>query len=381
VYPDDPTKGPKDALVTIVAFSEFESPFCKRAAATLDELLVAYPDDLRVVWKDNPLPFNKRARPTASFARYVYADKGERAFWRTHDALFASQPKLLDDDLRAIAATVGVPWGEAKAAIDANKFGDKIDQSIELGGDVDARGTPHFFVNGRRLAGSRPLDAFKALVDEMLVKARDLVARGTPREGVYDAIIREGREAPPLVKKAVPRPDASSPSRGSAAAPVVIQQFATFPCGACARSARVLADLEAEYQGRIRIVWRFLLAGSDAGALLAAQAGIETFAQRGSASFATFHERVLEAQQRSELDEKILLRIATETAVDTAKLKQAWSTGRHKSRVVADSDLGTQMGLDKSPSFTVGDYLIPGDARGPVFKKAINRALREAKGE
>jgi protein-disulfide isomerase len=378
VHPDDPVKGATDALVTVVALSEFESPFCKRAARVLDELLAAYPRDVRVVWKDYPLPFNARARPAAIFARQVEREKGPKAFWAAHDALFASQPKLSDDDLRGLAGTLGITWEGANAAIDSGGGSEAIDRGIELGADAEARGTPHFFINGRRLAGSQPLDRFKALVDDLLVEANAFVAQGMRREDVYEAIIKAGKEAPPLVEKEVPPPDASSPFRGAVDATVVIQQFAEFPCAACARSAPVLEDLEKEYGGKLKLVWRLLLPPSDPSALLTAQVALETFAQRGAPAFWTFHERLLEARaQQGTLDEATLFRIATETSVDRVKLEQALASGRHKARALDDSARAQQAGLQGSPSFVIGSFVLPGDARWPLFKKAISRTLRK----
>jgi protein-disulfide isomerase len=378
VYPDDPVKGADDALVTIVAFSEFESPFCKRAAATLDQVLAAYPNDVRVVWKDNPLPFSPRAKPAATLARMVYAEKGVAAFWRAHDLIFASQPKLGDDDLRLVAEAVGVDWRAAKAAIEANRFAEKIDQSIELGGDVEVKGTPHFFINGRRFAGAQPIEKFTKAVDESLALAKALMAKGVPAARIYEAIVREGKEPPALERKDVPTPDSRTPARGASAGRAVIQQFAEFPCASCTRSAQTLEDVETEYKGRVKVAWRFLVPSTDAAALLVAQVALESFAQGGASAFWTFHERVLDAKERGQaLDEPTLLRIATETSIDASKVKHALATAKHKQRILLDAELASKAGITKSPSFVVNGYYLDGNARGPAFKKVINRALRE----
>jgi len=72
VAPDDPQRGAKDALVTLIEYSDFQCPFCKRVQDTLEELRKLYGKDLRIVWKDNPLPFHPRAMPAAKFARVVW---------------------------------------------------------------------------------------------------------------------------------------------------------------------------------------------------------------------------------------------------------------------------------------------------------------------
>jgi protein-disulfide isomerase len=378
VFPDDPVKGAKDALVTIVAFSEFESPFCKRGAETLERILAAYPNDVRLVWKDNPLPFSSRAKPAAILARAVYAERGVEGFWQTHDHLFAAQPKLGDEALELVTNKLGVPWSTVKAAIDSNRYIEKIDQSIELGGDVEVRGTPHFFINGRRFAGAQPFDKFKQAVDQALAQASARVARGTPRAEIYAVTIRDGRTSPALARKDVPPPEGSSPIRGDAAAKIVIQQFAEFPCTSCERIARTLEDIEAEYRGRVKVAWRFMVPPDDASALLVAEVALEAFAQRGSAAFLTFHERVLDAKQRGEsLDETTLIRIATETSMDASRLKRALASGKHKQRIREDSRLASKVGITTSPSFVINGAYVDENEGYAVFKKAINSALRE----
>src|SRR6185503_11433010 len=161
VASDDPQRGPKDALVTIVEWSEFQCPFCKKVEETLKQIVQTYPNDVRLVWKDNPLPFHPRAKPAAIFARHAFKTKGEKGFWDAHDALFDSQPALEEDNLKTIADKIGMPWDAAKTAIDGNKYMDKIDSSMELAMDLQARGTPHFFINGVRLSGAQPFESFK----------------------------------------------------------------------------------------------------------------------------------------------------------------------------------------------------------------------------
>ncbi len=148
VQDDDPIRGPKDALVTMIIFSDFQCPFCKRVEDTLKQVAAAYPQDVRFVWKDNPLPFHPRAKPSATLARFAYKSKGDKGFWDMHDAIFDSNPKLEDEDLKGLAEKAGLKWDDVKAAIDSGKFAEKIDGSVELANDVQARGTPHFFING-----------------------------------------------------------------------------------------------------------------------------------------------------------------------------------------------------------------------------------------
>ena len=211
---DAPVRGPKDALVTIVEFSDFQCPFCKRVEDTLKQVAETYGDKVRFVWKDKPLPFHPRAEPAAKLAREAYTQKGDKGFWDAHDTLFASNPKLEDADLEGIAAKLGLNWDNVKTAIDSNKYGDRIDAERRPAGDLQASGTPHFFVNGVRLGGAQPFEKFQKMIDEELAKAKGLVAKGSSRAKVYDALMKDGKGPPPPEKKDVPAPDASSAGQG-----------------------------------------------------------------------------------------------------------------------------------------------------------------------
>lgn len=200
IVADDPVRGVKDAPVTILIFSEFQCPFCKRVEETLRRVKDEYGDQLRVVWKDNPLPFHPRARPAAELARFAFSTKGDKGFWAAHDALFDSSPRLEEEDLEIVAVKVGLNWNAAKAAMSQNRFSNRIDQSVELANDFQARGTPHFFINGVRLSGAQPFEKFKELIDEQLARAKALLATGVPRAGLYAALTREGKE-PPLRRR------------------------------------------------------------------------------------------------------------------------------------------------------------------------------------
>src|SRR5690606_726987 len=89
-----PQRGPDDALVTIAVFSDFECPFCSRVIPTMDSLVERYGRDLRIVWRNNPLPFHQNAPGAAAAALEAYAQRGDEGFWRMHDVLFENQRAL-----------------------------------------------------------------------------------------------------------------------------------------------------------------------------------------------------------------------------------------------------------------------------------------------
>ncbi len=185
-----PVRGPNDALVTLVEFADFQCPFCNRLETTLDALRAKYGSDLRVVWKNEPLPFHTRALPAAELAFEARSEKGDAVFWLVHDELYRSQATRFDDaTLMSIATKFGIDTTKAKTAIATNKYQPLIDADHTLGKGVGVVGTPNSFVNGRQLSGAQPQSVFETAIDEELKKARDRVTRGTPRAKVYDEIM------------------------------------------------------------------------------------------------------------------------------------------------------------------------------------------------
>ncbi|MGE0325049.1 MAG: DsbA family protein [Polyangiaceae bacterium] len=374
----NPIKGAKDALVTIVIFSDYQCPFCKRVEDTMSQVEKTYGDDVRVVWKDNPLPFHPRAKPASVLARVAMEKKGNAGYWAAHAALFESQPKLEDADLEAIAQKLGISWADVQKAIESGKYDKAIQADLELGQDVGARGTPHFFINGRRLSGAQPFEKFKSLIDEELGKAKALVAGGTPKAKVYDEIMKNGKEPPPPEKKDVSAPPATAPVKGNKAAKVVIQQFSDFQCPFCSRVEPTIDQVEKEYGSKVKIVWRDLPLPFHKDAQLAAEAAREAKAQKGDAGFWKYHKALFESQQKG-LGRETLESIAQEQGLDMTKFKAALDQHTHAAAVEADKKAGNDAGINGTPGFTVNGYFISGAQPFAAFKKAIDMALKEAK--
>jgi protein-disulfide isomerase len=166
------TRGPADALVTIVEYADFQCPFCARVEPTLDRVLDEYKGRVRLVWRDFPLAFHERAAPAALAAREARA---QGRFWQVHKQLMDNQGAL--DHPPADRP-------EARAELEA-----EVAAAAKLG----VRGTPTFFINGRRLVGAQPYEKFKAIIEDELKKAEVLVARGTPRARLYETVMKNLR--------------------------------------------------------------------------------------------------------------------------------------------------------------------------------------------
>jgi protein-disulfide isomerase len=198
---DSASVGPADALVTLVIFSEFQCPFCKRFAPAGEGARAAYPGKVRVVFKHRPLGFHPRARPASTLAEEAFAQKGAEAFWKAHDALFASQPKLDDDDLLGVATRVGLDRDKAAACIESDCRKARIDADGALADALGINGTPTSFVNGRPLVGALGPDEVNALVGEELEAAAARVKAGLPAKSLYATLLEESLPGPGFERK------------------------------------------------------------------------------------------------------------------------------------------------------------------------------------
>ncbi len=187
---DAAAKGSNEALVTVVAWSDFQCPYCSRVTPTLAQLEEAYGKDLRIAFKHNPLGFHPNAMPAAKAAEAAHR---QGKFWEMHDKLFENQKALNDENYVAWAGELGLDVAQFKKDMADPALEKKISGQQAQGMQLGARGTPAFFVNGRFLSGAQPLESFKALIDEEKAKAEKLVAAGTPRAQVYDKVIASGK--------------------------------------------------------------------------------------------------------------------------------------------------------------------------------------------
>jgi protein-disulfide isomerase len=371
-----PVRGAMDAAVTLVVFSDFQCPFCKRGAATVAALEKRYGSSLRVVFKHEPLSFHPRAEPAAEFAEEARAQKGNAGFWAAHDKLFELQPKLENADLEEAAKALGLDVAAMKDAIATKKHAARIDADADLAEDVEASGTPHFFVNGRRLVGAQPEAVFAKVVDEELAQVKARVAKGTKPSDVYVEILKDAKPAKALETKVVPAPTGTEPFRGDAHAKVVITQFSDFQCPFCARVEPTVDELLKSYGGRVKLVWRNLPLPMHPDAPLAAEAALEAFAQQGNAGFWAMHKKLFSTR---ELSIEVLHGFAQELKLDVNAFDAALRDHRHKATVDRDSAMANAAGIGGTPAFVINGRFIAGAQPLKKFRRAVEQALADVK--
>ena len=167
INPSDSVKGNPQAKVTIVEFSDFQCPFCADVEPTLNKILNTYRDQVKLVYKNYPLPSHQNAQG-AALAALCAKEQGK--FWEYHDLLFKNQESLEESDLKKYAAGFGLKTEDFNSCLESKKYKSQIEADMMEANRLGVRGTPAFFINGQFLSGAQPFENFQAVIEEELKK-------------------------------------------------------------------------------------------------------------------------------------------------------------------------------------------------------------------
>jgi len=160
-----PVKGNAAAKITIIEFSDFQCPYCRRGYETMEEVLKQYPNDVKVVFKHFPLPFHKEAEPAAKAS---WAAQQQGKFWEYHDELFKNQEKLGSDFYMTLAKQLKLDVDKFKKDMESEAATKQVKADNDIGQSNGIQGTPGFFVNGVAVKGAYPASHFKTIIDRWL---------------------------------------------------------------------------------------------------------------------------------------------------------------------------------------------------------------------
>ena len=396
-----PSIGNPNALVTIVAFTDYQCPYCQRTEDTLKRLRSAYGDDLRIVVAERPLPMHDRARP-AAVAALAAAAQGK--FAEMHARLFAQAGELDEASILAAARASGLDL----ARFQADQNTGPLELSEKLADQFGVRGTPTFFVGGRRVVGAQPYEVFRDTIDERLAAARALVAKGVARSDVYANLVATGADhasgvekgdaagcggdcagndgdckgdcqgdcqgkddGPPETSDVVEQgPTVGAPARGPKTASITIVAFGDFECPFCAKAESVLHALESAHPGDVRIVFKNLPLPFHVHARFAAKAAIAADAQ---GHFWEFHDR-LYAHIGKSIDRAALEQMAGDLGLDVPRFSRDMDAPAAEARIQADKADADALKIEGTPTFFVNGRRVIGAQPQRVFEAAITRS-------
>ncbi len=385
VTAQDATKGPADALVTIVEFSEFQCPFCSRVNPTIKQVMDTYGDKVRVVFKHNPLPFHKDA-PMASQAALAAGKQGK--FWEMHDKLFENAKALQRENLETYASQIGLDMAQFKKALDEGTFKAQVAADMALASKIGANGTPNFFINGKQLVGAQPFDNFKKLIDEELKNAEEMIKKGTPKASVYETLMKSALATAPKAPRggdaqaARPQEDpnavykvpvGTSATKGSPDALITIVEFSEFQCPFCSRVLPTIKQINDTYGNKVRVVFKHNPLPFHKDAPMASQAAMAAGEQ---GKFWEMHDLLFDnnkALSRADLE-----KYASQIGLNMAKFKAYLDGEKGKTQIESDQTLARSLGASGTPTFFINGRKLRGAQPFDSFKKMIDEELVKA---
>ena len=156
-----PVKGPADARITLVEFSDFECPYCSAAEKQVDIVMAAYPKDVKLIYKQFPLSMHPHAEMAAE-ASLAARDQGK--FWEMYDVLFKNYRRLSSDNILLWAKDIGLDVDKFKADLVSGKYKAVVQKDLADGEGAGVYGTPAFYINGKQYNGEVTLAALKPIL-------------------------------------------------------------------------------------------------------------------------------------------------------------------------------------------------------------------------
>jgi protein-disulfide isomerase len=156
-----PVKGPADARITLVEFSDFECPYCSAAEKQVDIVMAAYPKDVKLVYKQFPLSMHPHAEMAAE-ASLAAREQGK--FWEMYEVLFKNFRQLSRNNILAMAKDVGLDVDKFKSDLDSGKYKPVVAKDLADGEAAGVYGTPAFYINGKQYNGEVTLAALKPIL-------------------------------------------------------------------------------------------------------------------------------------------------------------------------------------------------------------------------
>lgn len=389
---NEPWRGAENPRVTMVVFSDFECPFCSRVNPTVEALLERH-DDLRVVWRNNPLPFHNAAQPAARLAMEAFEQQGNDGFWAMHDILFENHRTLTNENLIGYAQDQGLEMAGAQQAIFGQKHSEIIERDQALAALSGARGTPGFFLNGIKFMGAQPLANFEEVYSEAARAADFVIENGASPQFVYEAIMQNAVDSPPTAeqeRRAAPRPpqpdpaaiyhvplSGNEPTRGPDTALVTLVLVSDFECPFCSRISPTIDSLLGRYGNDLRVVWMNNPLSFHPNAGPAANAALEVHAQAGDAAFWQYHDAIFANQQN--LTPAFLEQTAQQIA--NISVSQAVQNQAHHATIAAQQALVTRLGARGTPTSFINGRNVRGAQPLQAFVQVIDEEMTRARQE
>ncbi|MBR4984238.1 MAG: thioredoxin domain-containing protein [Proteobacteria bacterium] len=374
-----PIRGSRDAVVTIVEYSDYECPYCGRVEPTLAKILEEYKGDVRIVFSHHPLSFHKNAKLAHQAA---YAAGLQNKFWEMHDTLFKNQKKLTEPDLLGYARKLGLDMNRFAADMKDPKTVEAIDKMIADAGKQGISGTPNFQINGLPISGAQPYEKFKETIDKVLVIAKKVSAdTGLRGDALHAELLKNLPKKPPTPRQAPPADEgkifvdiSGAPVYGDVNAPVTIVEFTDFQCPYCSRGSNTIKELIEKNPGKVKLVFKSNPLSFHKDAEPAHRAA-EAASLQGK--FWEMYQLLFDNQKV--LSQDNFDKYALQLGLDMDKFHADMASEAVKKRVQDDLKQGMSVGVRGTPHFFMNGTRMSGAQPLEKFQEALDRELAIAK--
>ncbi len=386
---DEPQMGPADALVTVVIFSDFQCPYCAKAAPPLKDAFDDYASDVRLIFKHYPLPGHQKAVPAAQAA---FAAHKQGKFWEMHDWLFEHKSSV--DGIQDQARALGLDVERFEADRKSDAANAAIDSDTLAGGRVGCTGTPYFLVNGHPYSGLRSAKQWRDIFEYERKAAQELLDRGTARAEVYAGLMKGAKEVrgdgaavggapskrpkqrdagPDPAKRYKVLPD-GRPQKGPDDALVTIVEFSDFECPFCRKVNDTLALVQKRYEGDVRVVFRQRPLNFHREARGAAKAALAAHRQ---GKFWEMHDKLF-AEQKS-LSATSYGLWAEVLGLDVAAFEKDLQDPALDAMISEDEMVANRFGAGGTPAFFINGRFLSGAQPIEAFAELIDEELAAAR--
>jgi protein-disulfide isomerase len=352
-------RGSAKAPVTIVEFSDFQCPFCRRAVKPIEDLLAARPSEVRLVYRNFPLDFHQFSEQAHEAA---LAAGAQGKFWPMHDLIFANQSQLQRADLLRYAAQLKLDVSAFERALDSHQYAGEIAADRALGVEAGVDGTPTLFVNGKRISGARSLVELEQLADQQAALVTPNGSKSAAADSQTAGVVvptEEGKDTELVVL-------------GPQSAPVHVTWFTDVRSPLAQRTAALLHAIDQANPGQIRIEFKTLQLANHPDAELASRALLAAAAQH---RFWPMYEALAAASAEPGLDRAATLAKASAAGLDAQAFEAALDDASITDSLERDRAEEYRRSVFGSPSIFIADQRIDGLQPERVYQLAISAAL------
>ncbi len=377
--------GDPNAPVTIIEYSDYQCPFCRRhAQETMPQLQTKYIDTGRVyyVFKDFPIaslhPLAYRLHEAALCVSDVAGTEG---YWQAHDLFFVDAETFQLDTLAEMDEAIlnafsneGLP--NISTCLAANTYADTVQAGVNEGTQLGVNGTPAFFINGYPINGAQPYSTFEYAIS--LAETDDLAAAYT-----QTAPNTDNAQATAAAQAAVPQdiPINDAPAKGNPNAPVTIVEYSDYQCPFCLRHFEQTMPQIQSYidSGQVRYIFKdFPLHSIHPQAQKAHETARCARELGGDEMYWTMHDLLFTNQARwAEVNVPnhipVLKALAAEAGLPQAEFDACLDSGKYEDAVNDELNEGIQLGVRGTPAFFINGNFLSGAQPFSVFQQAIEQ--------